>query len=165
MSTLEWTDKLALGLGPMDDTHREFVEDYNRLLALSGDALLAEMDVFIAHTLAHFEQENRWMELVGFPPCHKGEHDRVLAVVGDVRKRMERGDVALGRQLIQELPLWFDNHVASMDAALAAYLESIGFDTETGEIRNPPSTDACGNPVSAESCSCEPPAVAEAPAT
>ena len=56
----------------------------------------------------------------------------------DVHKRMERGDEALGRQLIRELPVWFDNHVATMDAALSSYIESIGFDTETGEIRNPP---------------------------
>ena len=81
------------------------------------------------------------MELIGFPACHKAEHDRVLAVCRDVRKRMERGDEALGRQLIRELPVWFDNHVATMDAALSSYIATIGFDTETGEIRNPPQAD------------------------
>lgn len=138
MAAMEWTDKLALGLGPMDDTHQEFVDAYNRLLAASGEAQLIEMDAFIAHTVEHFDQENRWMELIGFPGCHKAEHDRVLAVCRDVRKRMERGDAALGRQLLQELPIWFDNHVATMDSALAAYIDSIGFDTQTGEIRKPP---------------------------
>jgi len=138
---MEWTDKLALGLGPMDDTHLEFVDAYNRLVAASGEAQLIEMDAFIAHTVEHFDQENRWMELIGFPGCHKAEHDRVLAVCRDVRKRMERGDAALGRQLLQELPIWFDNHVATMDSALAAYIDSIGFDTQTGEIRKPPQED------------------------
>lgn len=153
MAAMEWTDKLALGLGPMDQTHQEFIDAYNGLLTVSGDALLLAMDAFIAHSVEHFEQENRWMETVGFPGCHKAEHDRVLAVCLDVRKRMERGDSALGRQLIQELPIWFDNHVASMDAALAAYLESIGFDTVTGEIRNPPKEDCEGG---ASAC-CTPP--------
>ncbi len=141
MAAMEWTDKLALGLGPMDDTHQEFVDAYNRLLMASGEAQLMEMDAFIAHTVEHFDQENRWMELIGFPGCHKAEHDRVLAVCRDVRKRMERGDAALGRQLLQELPIWFDNHVATMDSALAAYIDSIGFDTQTGEIRKPPQED------------------------
>jgi hypothetical protein len=68
---------------------------------------------------------------------------------------MERGDVALGRQLIQELPLWFDNHVATMDAALASYIQSIDYDTETGEIRNPPKEDG----EEGGSC-CTPPAAA-----
>jgi hypothetical protein len=75
---------------------REFVDAYNRLLSASGEAQLVEMDAFIAHTVEHFDQENRWMELIGFPGCHKAEHDRVLAVCRDVRKRMERGDAALG---------------------------------------------------------------------
>lgn len=159
MAAMEWTEKLALGLGQMDDTHREFVEGYNRLLVLSGEALLAEMDAFIAHTVAHFDQENRWMAQVGFPACHKAEHDRVLAVCADVRKRMERGDAAIGRQLIEELPIWFENHVESMDAALAAYLDSIGYDTLTGEIRNPPPPDCEEGSTSA--C-CTPPVVKDA---
>lgn len=159
MAAMEWTEKLTLGLGPMDQTHLEFVEAYNAMLDVSGEALLVAMDAFIEHTVEHFDQENRWMEIVGFPGCHKAEHDRVLAVCRDVRKRLERGDAALGRQLIQELPLWFDNHVGSMDAALAAYLESIDFDTETGEIRNPPKDEGCAD---ASSACCTPPAKTEA---
>lgn len=154
MAAMEWTDKLALGLGPMDDTHQEFVDAYNRLVAASGEAQLIEMDAFIAHTVEHFDQENRWMELIGFPGCHKAEHDRVLAVCRDVRKRMERGDAALGRQLLQELPIWFDNHVATMDSALAAYIDSIGFDTRTGEVRKPPQE---GGEDGSSAC-CTPPA-------
>lgn len=156
MAAMEWTDKLVLGHGVMDQTHQEFVDAYNRMVAADGEALLAEMDAFIAHTVEHFDQENRWMEKIGFPGCHKAEHDRVIAVCKDVRKRVERGDAALGRQLIQELPIWFGNHVESMDAALASYIESIGFDTETGEIRKPPE-DACGD--ASASC-CTPPAKA-----
>lgn len=158
MAAMEWTEKLTLGLGAMDQTHQEFVEAYNRMLVAEGDALLVEMDAFLAHTVEHFDQENRWMEKIGFPGCHKAEHDRVIAVCRDVRKRVERGDAALGRQLLQELPIWFDNHVESMDAALASYIESIGFDTETGEIRNPPAPD-CGDGSSSR---CTPPVKPEA---
>ena len=158
MAAMEMTEKLTLGLGPMDQTHVEFVDAYNRLLGVTGAELLAAMDDFIAHSVEHFDQENRWMAQIGFPGCHKAEHDRVLAVCRDVRKRMERGDVALGRQLIQELPLWFDNHVATMDAALASYIQSIDYDTETGEIRNPPKEDG------EEGGSCYTPPAATTPA-
>ncbi|NTV10324.1 MAG: cation-binding hemerythrin HHE [Zoogloea sp.] len=134
---MEWTEKYELGLAQMDETHREFVDFCTRLQNAPQDSLLAEMDAFIAHTEAHFDQENRWMAAIGFPDCHKGEHDRVLIVIRDVRARMERGDWALGRRLIEELEPWFDNHAASMDAALAHTLLAVGFDTVTGEIRNP----------------------------
>ena len=36
MAAMEWTDKLALGLGPMDQTHQEFVEAYNTADMVTG---------------------------------------------------------------------------------------------------------------------------------
>ena len=42
MAAMEWTEKLTLGLGPMDQTHVEFVDAYNRLLSLSGAELPEE---------------------------------------------------------------------------------------------------------------------------
>lgn len=75
------------------------------------------------------------MAAVDFPGCHRGEHDRVLAVMHDIRKRVEKGDLFLGRRLIEELPAWFENHVNGMDAALAFHLDSIGFDFEQGTLK------------------------------
>ena len=132
MSTLAWSDKLSNQLEPMDQTHREFIEMYNTMAAAlaqgSAEQLLAAMDAFIDHTEAHFAMENRWMAAVGFPGCHKGEHDRVMQVLLDVRRRTLDGDTFLCRRLIEELPAWFEGHVNGMDAALAYYLGSIGFD-------------------------------------
>ncbi|MGL1832462.1 hemerythrin domain-containing protein [Rhodocyclaceae bacterium SMB388] len=137
MSSLEWNDSLELGLEPMDATHREFVECYQALAAADATSFLAAYDRFIEHTVAHFEQENRWMEAVNFPGCHRAEHDRVLAVIRDVRKRVEAGDMFLGRRLVEELPAWFENHAVGMDAALAHYLGQVNFDFATGKVANP----------------------------
>ncbi len=134
---MEWSDTLELGLAPMDATHQEFVACYNALASASEAEFLACFDAFIDHTVAHFEQENVWMAAVNFPGCHKAEHDRVLAVLHDVRKRAALGDMALARRLIEELPPWFESHATGMDAALAFHLETIGFDTVTGEIGHP----------------------------
>ena len=137
MQQIEWTDTLVLGLAPMDETHQEFVACYNALAAAGEADFLARFDAFIAHTVAHFEQENAWMAAVNFPGCHKAEHDRVLSVVRDVRKRAAEGDMALARRLVEELPPWFESHASGMDAALAFHLETIGFDTATGRIAHP----------------------------
>lgn len=134
MPVMEWTEALELGLAPMDDTHREFVECYNALASAPPDLFLDAYDRFIEHTVAHFEQENRWMEAVGFPGCHRAEHERVLEVVRDVRKHVESGDAFLGRRLVEELPGWFANHAGGMDAALAQYLNAVNFDFVTGTL-------------------------------
>lgn len=134
MQQMEWKDQFELGLGRMDDTHREFVALYNQLVASTAETFIERLDAFIVHTEGHFDQENRWMEQVNFPGCHRAEHDRVLTVMRDVRERAARGDAFLGRRLVEELPAWFDNHVGGMDAALAFHLQSIGFDVERGEF-------------------------------
>lgn len=154
MQQMEWKDQFELGLGRMDDTHREFVELYNVLAAATAETFIAHLDAFIAHTEGHFDQENRWMAQVNFPGCHRAEHDRVLTVMRDVRERAARGDLFLGRRLVEELPAWFDNHVGGMDAALAFHLQSIGYDVETGLFTEGES----GCAASADGCACTPPA-------
>lgn len=135
MPSLSWNDALANNLAPMDETHREFVECYNAVASAVPEDFLAAFDRLIAHTVSHFDLENGWMAAVDFPGCHRAEHDRVLAVMHDIRKRVERGDMFLGRRLIEELPAWFENHVNGMDAALAFHLASIGFDVDQGALK------------------------------
>lgn len=53
----------------------------------------------------------------------------------DIRKRVEHGDLFLGRRLMEELPAWFVNHVNGMDAALAFHLATIGFDVVSCSLR------------------------------
>ncbi|THF59294.1 bacteriohemerythrin [Pseudothauera rhizosphaerae] len=131
MPAMEWSEKLELGLARMDDTHREFVELYNALEAAAPEDFIARLDAFIEHTEGHFGQENRWMEAVNFPGCHRAEHDRVMMVLRDVRERAARGDTFLGRRLVEELPAWFENHASGMDAALAFHLQTVGFDVDS----------------------------------
>ena len=82
------------------------------------------------------------MESTNFPPkgCHIGEHDRVLAIVQQVRGMVEGGDCAIGRRLAEELVPWFNQHAQTMDAALAYVL-----------IEGP---DAEGAPKSHDGCAC-----------
>ena len=130
MPLMDWTDSLALGVAPMDATHREFVDQLNALAQAPDDAFLGLLDAFIAHTEAHFAQESRWMQAIGFPAthCHVAEHAGVLGVMRDVRGYVEQGKVHVGHVLVAELPEWLRNHLATMDGALAYFMRSVGYD-------------------------------------
>ncbi len=130
MPIMQWSEKYELGVARMDTTHREFIELYNAMCNASPETFLACLDVFIAHTEQHFGQENYWMQRVNFPLCHKGEHDRVLDIMREVRTLTVAGDRSYADQLLEELPAWFDEHAASMDTALALYLKSAQYDVE-----------------------------------
>ncbi len=139
---IPWQEEWTLNYPKMDETHHEFIAEINHMLAVPDAEMLAAVDQFIAHTVAHFEQERVWMENTNFPPkgCHIGEHDRVLAIVQQVRQMVEGGDYAIGRRLAEELVPWFNQHAQTMDAALAYVL-----------IEGP---DAEGAPKSHDGCAC-----------
>ena len=125
-----WSEQLAVKYEPMDATHREFVTLCAALSDTGANDYLARLDAMIAHSIEHFEQENRWMDAFDFPPagCHVREHNTVLGVLRDVRERVAGGDAELGARLAEELPQWFEHHVANMDTALAEFLQRKGYD-------------------------------------
>ncbi|MBL8481935.1 MAG: hemerythrin domain-containing protein [Rhodocyclaceae bacterium] len=139
MAHIEWSEKLEIGLAPMDAIHREFVDFANAVVAADDAGLLPALDALIAHTRMHFATEDRWMLESNFPPpCHRDEHRRVLEVMDAVRGQVVAGDMALGRRLAQELSPWFEQHASTMDTVLAAFLQQVGYDT-TGKAA--PATD------------------------
>lgn len=119
-----WSDRLKLSYGPMDETHVEFVTLCAALGKGAPDTFIERLDALIAHSVEHFEQENRWMEETNFPPvgCHKQEHDSVLEIMREVRSRYLAGETDLGQKLAEELPHWFEHHVDTMDNMLARFM-------------------------------------------
>lgn len=124
MALLEWTDEFVLGEARMDDTHREFVACLNALGAADDAGMIDALDRFIAHTDAHFADENERMSATAFPPahCHLNEHDNVLKICREVRDMVSGGKIEVARVLARELAPWFKNHAATMDNMLAYWL-------------------------------------------
>ena len=133
MSALELKQEHVLGLAPMDDIHREFMQLLARLDDASASAALTVLDELVAHTEAHFAQEDVWMEASDFPPlhCHRGEHERVLEVLREVRRLAAAGDAGIVRTLVRELPQWFEHHASTMDTVLAEHIAATGYIAET----------------------------------
>lgn len=136
-----WSNRLSLNHSLMDETHQEFVSLCAALSERDAETpFLMRLDALIAHSIAHFEQENNWMKEASFPPaaCHQGEHNAVLEVMQEVRRRYEEGEHDLGDRLAEELPMWFEHHVDTMDNMLAQYLISLN---AGAEIMNGTSTE------------------------
>jgi hemerythrin len=153
MPTLTWTDDLALAHPQMDATHEEFVAllgAAESALAHPQEAALAAYETLVAHTVGHFEQEDRWMAATGFAPenCHTFQHAQVLGLMREVaRMAREEGDFGPLERVLPELANWFRAHAQSMDAALVSHLQQIGYDAATGAIARPPAAQGmtgCG---------------------
>ncbi|MDB5794201.1 MAG: hemerythrin [Noviherbaspirillum sp.] len=121
----EWTDSFKLGYTPMDDTHQEFVEIVNAMLACPDEELLKYLDEFAVHGESHFGQELEWMKATDFPStdCHADEHAAVMKSVYGVRDMLAAGgDPEVARGLARELAKWFPGHADYLDSALAQWL-------------------------------------------
>lgn len=129
MTVMEWNQNLVLDQGLMDETHREFIALLNRLAEAPEAEMLAVLDEFIAHTEAHFSQEQRWMEQMAFTAteCHVNDHQGVLQVALEVRKRAAAGETRFGPVLARAVAEWFATHATSMDHVLALYMKEVGF--------------------------------------
>ncbi len=117
---------VTLGYAEIDQDHLNFTELVGRLLAADNQnfpALFAELE---QHTIEHFERENQLMAETGYPAMaeHRGEHNRVLGELAQFKKRVDNGRVMFGRAYVAEqLPRWFDLHVATMDSALVEFIK------------------------------------------
>ncbi len=136
---LIWSDALNLSLPVMDRTHEEFVELLGQVQQAEDADLLWRWQELVAHTQAHFDQEDRWMLATGFAPgsCHITQHAVVLKVLKEGLEQGHQGQLWPIRQMAHELTLWFPHHAQTMDAGLALHLKSVGHDAGTGAVSRP----------------------------
>ena len=136
MTTVQWSEDLALGVAQMDATHQEFVLLLEQAAAAGDASLLGAWDKVVQHTQEHFGLEDQWMTDSGFSSCecHSGEHSAILAVMREGGRRSAAGNTDLVRQLARELGVWFAGHAQGMDAALAEHLKATRFLSKESKV-------------------------------
>lgn len=140
MSALVWTEALRVNQPQMDHTHEEFVAllaDVRRILEEDdSDAAHDAFERLIEHTVAHFGQEDRWMQATGFSPdnCHSRQHAMVLQAMREVLRLAREGQTDPLGVIVGELAQWFPSHAQMMDAGLASHMAELGFDPATGTM-------------------------------
>jgi hemerythrin-like metal-binding protein len=142
---LHWCASLQTGDARMDQTHEEFVDLLARLRALHGSDGQHGADPLplfrqlVAHTIEHFEQEDRWMVATGFSAdnCHSLQHKSILDTLQAVETHYLQGDSTIIGRMADALAEWFPQHAQSMDAGLALHLKSLAFDTRTESMPDP----------------------------
>jgi len=151
-AVFEWSEDLLTGDQRMDHTHQEFADQLNALLATPADQQLPLYHAFLAHTVAHFEQEDRWMQATGFTAsnCHTDQHAMVLETMRAVVSHYQKGETDIINRMGEALGEWFAQHAVSMDAGLAQHLQSVGFDSATETLADPQavvnvSVSGCGS--------------------
>jgi hemerythrin len=134
-----WSDALLTGDARMDHTHHEFAQQLDTLLATPEADQLPLYETFVAHTVAHFAQEDRWMLATGFTAdnCHSEQHAMILETMQAVVQHYKKGETDIINRMGEALAEWFGDHAMGMDAGLAQHLKSVGFDSDTETLADP----------------------------
>ena len=125
---LSWNDvRHALGVPRMDATHREFLTLVGETVRAGPEDFPLLFEALTDHTRDHFADEGELMRVCGFPAIreHEGEHRRIIRDMERFLDGIYEGRTGMARAFVKDgLPEWFNNHLATMDAALAARLRS-----------------------------------------
>ncbi|MEW5771246.1 MAG: hemerythrin domain-containing protein [Pseudomonadota bacterium] len=116
----------GLGVDEMDATHREFTALVEMLAECDDADFSALFQKLLDHTRMHFLNEGRLMRVSRFPALneHEAEHHRVYGDLVQMQRAVQRGRLILPRAFVRQgLEEWFVQHLATMDAALAAHLK------------------------------------------
>lgn len=120
MEVLKWQAEMALGVAELDQAHQALLEQMAHLLTASDAQFDEGLPQLVAHLETDFRAEEELMERIGYPAlqCHLEQHARVLATLHGI----DHGDRAGARRAVELLPMWFQVHLSTQDAALAMAL-------------------------------------------
>ncbi len=124
-----WSDKLMLGVGPMDDEHKILVGKINALVTelerfgstREGKALLVSAFKDMAeYTVEHFAHEEEFMESIAYPQfrSHRKIHERLLVQVQEYGAALQSGTLD-DQKLISFLRNWLISHIMGVDMQYA----------------------------------------------
>ena len=121
-----------VALNQMNSIHDTEVEILNELYRAAKERNLEEVEKlfeeFLKDVKEHFSYEQGLMEKYNFfaYPMHRGEHDRVLMELENLKKSYEetKDPSLIVKYLENQFVPWLLNHVQTMDTVTAMYLSN-----------------------------------------
>lgn len=117
----------TLDTSGIDATHQALAELIEAAIQADSAAFPARFQALLALMRRHVAEEGGLMRASRYPGIaeHESEHHRVLGELMQLNRSLKRGRSALVRTYVKEgMGPWLDLHLATMDAALMAYLRS-----------------------------------------
>lgn len=120
---MTWNKDLELEVGDMNAQHQKLLELMNKLFDLNNEGVSKETIINALHelgayTIEHFEQEEKYMETLGFEKLetHKLIHRDLLKKFGEhQRDFIQSTDKVLTEAFFGFLRLWLRAHIMGID--------------------------------------------------
>jgi len=127
--------ELTIGIDEIDKQHQELLDrmellrDYMRR-GKSKDAIRDTLKFLESYAVEHFATEVKYMDQYRYPDIlqHKAEHETFLRDLAAFKDKFfslqAQGEITtfLGIDIVRKLNDWFNNHIATVDSKMGAFL-------------------------------------------
>jgi len=129
MALFEWLDEYAVGVGFMDQDHKEVMGlalDLESAVAAGAprEELSAKLSAAVSAAEAHMVREEAILKQAGYPylALHKREHEDLLRTLLEFQLKVADGSATLCVSVLEFLKGWMGSHLRSEDRRAAQFL-------------------------------------------
>jgi hemerythrin-like metal-binding protein len=142
MGTVQWDDRLSVGVDLIDEQHKALIQRLNDMSAAveahEGEREISRtLSFLIDYTDFHFSTEKKHMEAQGYPgaDAHLEKHKEFTDTLADMEQdfREEGSTKALADALNTFLGNWLLHHIRTVDHQFARFLEEKGVTLPHGD--------------------------------
>jgi hemerythrin-like metal-binding protein len=126
---MRWDSSLQLGIGQIDDQHKQLVVMINDLhRAMKQRQTMATMsgilERLVSYTVYHFGNEEKLFQKHGYPEYdqHKKIHETLVGKVVEFKTKIDRGDSTISMELMDFLKDWLISHIKGTDKKYVPFL-------------------------------------------
>ena len=122
MSIMDWEPALDVGVGAMNDEHKQLLSLMNALhdaykAGETGSSVMQKLDALGAATIKHFADEEVYMESIGYPKLasHKIIHQQLLQKFTQFSAEIRQANGKLEEGFFTFLKFWLSAHIKGVD--------------------------------------------------
>ena len=128
---ITWTSELELGVGKIDNQHKELINLINKVLDACNlgkgkETVGQALNFVMSYTVDHFKSEEDLMQKNNYPTYlkHKSIHDTFISDVTALKHEFDRigPTISAVLKLNRLLVDWLIKHIKTEDKAIAQFL-------------------------------------------
>ncbi|OGQ99656.1 MAG: hemerythrin [Deltaproteobacteria bacterium RIFOXYD12_FULL_55_16] len=133
MAFLTWQDRYSVGIGQIDDQHKQLINMINELndAMLTGkgkNVLMTVLNKLAEYCVSHFAVEEKLFDVHVYPETadHKEKHHKMTTKVKALIGEVQSGKSTISIEVMNFLKNWLDKHIMETDKKYGPYLNSKG---------------------------------------
>jgi hemerythrin len=132
MGKMQWQSSLSVGIEPIDNQHKQWIEYYNNTVEAMAShknqaQIMKTLSFLMDYTETHFSTEEKYMAGSGYAGLqeHQTKHNELRATLAGLVKDFEEEGVTLklAEAVGTFLGNWLINHIREVDMKFGAHVK------------------------------------------